>query len=343
MLREIIRNDSAVNQKDFDTFLDSLLSEKSKRSSLIALMAALAAKPLALTDIINFVDFIERESPKRRLSISDKLINIVGTGGGISTFNISTSAAFVAAAAGATVLKSGSFSYNSQCGSLDLLTSLGINININEQHLETMLEELHIGFVNPAMYPPLLRRIAVSIMPLDMRDIGGFINKIGPLLCPFEVHGQVCGVSHYEYIDIFAKALQQRGIHNSIAVWAEAGMDEFSAIGHSYYASVKKDIRKVVFNPKDYGIDHADIREIKGGTAADNLAMLQTILSAGVPQAGSDTVIINAAFMLQLAGKAATIEEGLALARCAITSGDAARLLKQAVEFSHDYAERACT
>ncbi len=342
MLREIIRNDD-INKTEFDNFLSSAINDKKHKPSLIALMAALAAKPLTLQDTLNFVDFIEREAPKRRLSVSDKLVNIVGTGGGISTFNVSTTAAFVAAAAGATVLKSGSYSYNSQCGSLDLLSAIGINVNLEEPKLEQMLEELNIGFVNPGMYPPLLRRIAVSIMPLDMRDIGGFINKIGPLLCPYEVHGQICGVSNYEYVDIFAKALTQRQITNSIAVWAEVGMDEFSAIGSSYYAITGDAIQKNVFNPADYGIAHTDLNEIKGGTPEENLTILNTILATDKPAAARDTVIINAGFMILLSGKASTIGEAIEQARQTISNGAAHRLLKHVVEFSHDHLARRCS
>ncbi len=338
LLRDIIRNDSAIEQEEYQSFLESVFESRANKTTLTALLAALSAKQLNLNDVINFVQFIERDSPKRHLSVSDRVVNIVGTGGGIPTFNISTTASFVAAAAGAMVLKSGSYSYNSQCGSLDLLAKLGINVNISDQGLQTMIEELNIGFVSPTMYPPLLRRIAVSILPLSLKEIGGFINLIGPLLCPFHVHGQICGVRSYDYIELFASALQTLGIHNSISVWSEIGMDEFSAIGLNHFAVVNQHIRKKVFDPSKYGMLHSNPLELSGDSPSENAAIMQSVLKHGTPLAAQDTVALNAAFILQLSGQNLSIEEAVQLTRDTIKSGAAYRLLQKTIEFSNDHA-----
>ncbi len=342
LLRKIIRNENDITPEEYHSFLASALEASASKCSLAAFLAALSAKPLNLQDVINIVGFIDKNSPRRYLSVSDRVVNIVGTGGGISTFNISTSAAFVAAAAGAMVLKSGSYAYNSKCGSLDVLSNLGIKLDSTVHGLEAMLEELNIGFVSPKMYSPLLRRIAVSIMPLNLREIGGFINTIGPLLCPFHVHGQICGVSSSNLIDLFATALRTLGIHNSIAVWSEIGLDEFSAIGINHLAFINKDkkIHKEEFNPLTYGMIHTDYSELRGGSASANATIMQSVLKTGKPLVARDTVALNAAFILILSGQSQSKEEALQLSLDAIASGAAYRLLQNTIDFSHDYAAK---
>lgn len=338
ILRRVIRNED-ISQDEYHAFLTSVLEDRANKSTLTAYLAAIAAKPLHEQDVVHFASYIEKNTPKRALSVSDEVINIVGTGGGISTFNISTSAAFVAAASGAKVLKSGSYAHNSKCGSLDVLSNLGIKLDINDEILETMLEELNIGFASPKSYSSILRRIAVSIMPLNLREIGGFINAIGPLLCPYQVRGQICGVSSYEYIEIFSSAMQSLGMHNSIAVWAEIGLDEFSAIGLNHMAYINETIKTDTFNPLEYGMVHDNHSELNGGSAVDNAAIMQSVLLSGKPSAARDTVALNAAFVLMLSGQCDSKKEALLMAWDAIKSGAAYRLIQNTIEFSNDHKQ----
>lgn len=339
-LRRIIRNELDISESDYFLLFSTAILERDNKSLLAALLAALAAKPLNVNDVIHFVKFIEQQTPKRHLSVSGRAVNIVGTGGGLSTFNISTTATFVAAASGATVIKSGSYSYNSQCGSLDLLNHMGFNINQDEQSLERMLEELGIGFVSPKMYSPILRRIAISALPLTLRDLGGFINTIGPLICPFHVSGQICGVRDFDFIAIFAHAFAALGRGNSIVAWSEIGLDEFSAIGKNHFARVNNNISREEINPKDYGMYHTDLDQLAGGAPATNTIIMESVLKDSVPSAAKDTVVLNAAFLLLLAGTHDSLAEAIAHAQATLASGAAYRLLHQAIEFSHDCAVR---
>lgn len=339
-LRKIVRNSTDISDEEYREIFTSALEDRKQRDTLIALLSALSAKSLNYADMVNFVRYIEERSPKRVLKCSDRAINIVGTGGGAPTFNISTTSTFVAAAAGATVLKSGSYSYNSKSGSLDLLASLGINLKNSEEGLEAMVEELNIGFVPQQMYPPMLRRIAISIMPLNLRDIGGFINVIGPLLCPIKVAGQICGVSKQPYIEMFIKAMQIFGMKNSMSVWAEMGMDEFSAIGKSQFAltdaNSNSDNAIQTFDPKDYDMDYSDVTALDGGEPGENVEIMRGILTAKSRNAAVDTVALNAAQVIWLGKKADNIRDALGLAHEAILSGSANELLQRAVEFSND-------
>lgn len=335
-LRKLVRNSDAISNDEYQTLFASVFEDRKQRDTLIAMLTALSAKPLHANDMANFVAYVEKDTPKKVLKCSDRAVNIVGTGGGAPTFNISTTSTFVAAAAGATVLKSGSYSYNSKSGSLDLLASLGMNLNSSEEALEGMVEELSIGFVPPQMYAPILRRIAISIMPLNLRDIGGFINKIGPLLCPIKVSGQICGVSEQAYIQMFVTAMQRFGMNNSMAVWAEMGMDEFSAIGNNQFALTDSDGHIQTLNPSDYGMNYTDPTTLDGGEPDENVALLKNLLNSAERNAAVDTVALNAAHVIMLGKQANSLKDAIAMAHEAIFSGAAYDLLQRAVEYSHD-------
>jgi anthranilate phosphoribosyltransferase len=336
-LRKII-SDQSIDDIEFHEFLDQVFSDKNQKLSVVALITALSSKPPRLSDILSFVDYVESDTPKSTLNIDGKIINIVGTGGGISTFNISTTAAFLAAATGTKVLKSGSFAYNSRSGSLDLLRELGIPLEQSIEGVESMLDELNIGFVGAHLYPTRLRRLAATILPLSLKDIGGFVNLIGPLLCPFHVHGQICGVRNRSLIPIFQTALLARGIKNSITVWGEEGLDEFSAVGKSYYRFTASDLTDTVFDPQTHDICHANISELSGGTCAENAEITRSILKyESRSEAACDTVIINSAFMLLLGGTVDSIEDGMSLARDTLRNGDGYQLLQHVREFSLDH------
>ena len=203
-----------------------------------------------------------------------------------------------------------------------------------------MVEEVNIGFVPPQLYPPMLRRIAISIMPLNLRDIGGFINVIGPLLCPIQVAGQICGVSQLNYVEMFVKAMQAFGISNSMAVNAEVGLDEFSAIGPNHFASTDSDGSLQMLNPQDHDMQYTDMTALDGGEPGENVEILHQILSAKSRDAAVDTVALNAAHVILLGKKADDISNALSLAHDAIFSGSAAALLSKAVEYSKDTAAK---
>jgi len=181
-------------------FLDSLLAATGeiRSKSTIAFLVALAARPLTHATMVNFVSYVRRVSPRTAFAGVSSAVNIVGTGGGPSTFNISTAAAFVASAAGATVVKSGSRAYNSASGSMDVLRALGVTLPTDAVEAARMLARTGLSFVSESHSSPVLRRLVMSVLPLSFRDVGGFINTVGPFLCPYEVSGQVFGVAHRE-------------------------------------------------------------------------------------------------------------------------------------------------
>lgn len=337
-LKKWINNPNTISQEEYDSFLNTIWENRIHRGRVIAFLAALSAKPINLTDVIAFVKFIATVSPRKRMICSDRAINIVGTGGGLSTFNISTASAFVACSAGAMVLKSGSHGYTSKCGSLDVLKALGLNVRLNEDSMEKMVEEIGIGFVNPEMYSPFLKRLAMSIFPLDIKEIGQFINTIGPLLCPVDVHGQITGVNSPKACEILCSAMQILEMTNSIVSWSEIGIDEVSAIGKSHLFHIGKKTTRQIVDASYHGFYLFDEKHLQGGSPEYNAEMIQSIFQGKLTNEALDVVLINSALILVLAGTVADIDEGIRASRDAIIGGRVLRKLRLSIEFANDHA-----
>jgi anthranilate phosphoribosyltransferase len=337
-LKRLISDSTGISQEDYFAYLHMIHDNQASKLEVVAFLTALSSKPINLNDILCFVRFIESISPKMMLQSSPHAINIVGTGGGIPTFNISTAAAFVACAAGAKVIKSGSYSYNSRSGSLDVLKAIGINLQLDTAGLERMLEELGIGFVGPNMYSSLLRRLAISILPLELKQIGGFINTVGPLICPIAVKGQLTGVRNLDLFNLISKAMQQLNLHNSIVVWSEIGLDEFTSFGHCHVAHIDNPIRKETVDHKVHGFQLQDKKILRGGDARANAALIKAMFENKIKNEALDTVVVNSAYILYLAEAVETIAQGIEHSLEVIENGRAGRLLHDAVAFGHDHA-----
>jgi anthranilate phosphoribosyltransferase len=262
------------------------------------------------------------------------LVNIVGTGGGrVSTFNISTAAAFVASAAGAKVLKGGSTAYSSQCGCLDVIDALGIPMAASESQLTDMVGEFGLGFIPVSHYGPLLKKLFVKALPIPFRDLAGFVNLIGPLLCPYQVSGQLIGVGQLEHLEVFNEAFSQRKPQKTLLVHAECGMDEFCSIGINYCHLICDDNQKFSLSSRDFGFGSGDLANLAGGTVPENAKILREVLSGQRQDEARDTVVLNSAALLFLAGITSSIEEGSRLALLMIDDGQAIRQLDRMIEW----------
>ena len=336
VLQKVIGNSDSLQTEEYFNYLDDILHGRLSGQEVAAFLATLAAKPLNEEDIVRFVGYMDRTFPRRQLADSTNTVNIVGTGGGIETFNISTTAAFVASAAGAVVLKSGSYSYNSRSGSLDVLSALGISPTRDPHALEDMLDAIGLAFVSPDSYAPLLKRMAISILPLPFKQIGKFINTIGPMLCPYITTGQVTGVARKEHLSVLAGAMCRLERTNSVVVHAEIGMDEFSSIGNNHYIVVGKDgdMRHHACSGTGLGFQNAELKALEGGSPQTNARLLNEILCGELSGAARDTVLLNSAAMLHVAGVVSSFESGIELAKDALKSGLAKEKLRLVSNFS---------
>jgi len=293
-----------------------------------ALLLGLRAKGESAAEVAGAARALR--SSMRRVAVPDpRAIDTCGTGGGtVSTFNISTVAAFVAAGAGATVAKHGNRSYTSQCGSADVLEALGIAISPDAAGAEDALARARIAFLFAPHFHPAMRHIAPVRKELG---VGTVMNLLGPLANPGGVRRQVIGVADPARAPLVAEALALLGTEHALVVHGRAGMDEISPDGPTDVWEIRGGrTTHWVLDPRSLPVPHVDLRELGGRTPAENARRAERILD-GAPgdEAGRTAVLLNAAAGIYVAGLAADLAEGLERARAALESGAAREALER--------------
>ena len=269
-----------------------------------------------------------------RVKIDEPVVDTCGTGGDArGTFNISTAAAFVAAACGLKVAKHGNRAMSSQCGSADVLEALGVKIDLNPEQVQQCLEKVGIGFMLAPVFHPAMKFAAAPRKEVGIRTV---FNILGPLTNPAGAKAQVLGVPGKDLTVKMATVLKMLGCQHALVVHGEDGLDEITVAGKTFIAELKDgNIRNYEITPEDVGFSRAKPDSLKGGTAQDNAVLLRSILSS---QKGAqrDIVLLNAAAALIAGGKAATFKEGIALADTAIDSGKALQKVEELIAFSQN-------
>ena len=256
--------------------------------------------------------------------VADKsgLVDIVGTGGdGAKTFNISTTAMFVAAAAGAKVAKHGGRSVSSSSGAADVVEQMGAKTDLSPEQVARTIEETGIGFMFAPNHHSAMRYVAPVRRSLGFRSI---FNILGPLTNPAGAPNQLLGVFHKDLCGILSRVLQQLGSQHILVVCGSDGLDEITLTGETYVAELKDGtIREYTISPEQFGLPlRRNLDEIKVADSRESLSMMNAVL-AGEAGAARDIVLLNAAAALYAGNVASSLTEGMAAAREAIDSGRA--------------------
>jgi anthranilate phosphoribosyltransferase len=256
------------------------------------------------------------------------LVDTCGTGGGPSTFNVSTTAALVAAAAGCAIAKHGNRSNTSRCGSADLLEALGVNIEIEPEQVGRCIDEVGFGFMFAPRHHAAMKHVIPARKALGVRTI---FNFLGPLTNPAGANRQLLGVADRHYQETIAEALVGLGSVRALVVSAEDGLDELSLSARNRVIEVADGRTSEWFvEPGQFGLAPADLDSVAGGSPAENAAVVRRIL-AGEAGPHRDLVALNAAAAIYVGGLAADLEEGVAKARAALDSGAAAEVLERLI------------
>lgn len=267
-----------------------------------------------------------------RVSAPRDCVDIVGTGGdGLSTFNVSTCAALVAAGAGIRIAKHGNRSVSSLSGSSDVLNALGVTLEGPSGMVERCIEEAGVGFLWAPLHHPAMRVWAPIRAKLGVRSI---FNLLGPLTNPAGVTKQVVGVFSRHWVEPIAHVLKNLGSEHAWVVHGHDGLDELSTTGPTSVAELRDGtITLFEVTPEDAGLPRADLAGLKGGDAKANAAALRGVL-AGKNGAYRDIVLLNAAAALVVGGMAASLADGVTRAAKSIDSGAASRTLERLVSES---------
>ncbi len=303
---------------------------------MASLLIGLRVKKETIGEITAAAQVMREFSTKVHVKDRQHLVDIVGTGGdGSHTFNISTCSMFVAAACGARVSKHGNRSVSSKSGSADVLEAMGVKLTLTPERIAQCIADTGIGFMFAPNHHPAMKNVAPVRKELGVRTI---FNILGPLTNPADAPNILMGVFHPDLVGIQVRALERLGAQHAVVVYGRDGMDEVS-LGAATMVGEFKDagIREYEIHPEDFGLTMASNRTLKVETPEQSKTLLRSVLD-DEPGPARDIVILNAGVALYAANVAATMAEGIALARDAVTSGAALAKMHQFVTRTKELA-----
>jgi anthranilate phosphoribosyltransferase len=301
-----------------------------------AITTGLRVKKETIGEISAAAQVMRELSLKVPVQDATHLIDIVGTGGdGSHTFNISTCAMFVAAAAGARVAKHGGRSVSSKSGSADVMEALGVNIHLAPEQIAQSVAQTGVGFMFAPNHHPAMKNVAPVRREMGVKT---FFNILGPLTNPASAPNILMGVFHPDLVGIQVRALQRLGAQHALVVYGRDGMDEVSLGAATLVGELKNgEILEYEIHPEDFALPMQSNRHLKVETPEQSVAMLRGVLD-GQPGAARDIVLLNAGVALYAAGVSATVQQGIDKARAALDTGAAKAKLEQVVAFSRKAA-----
>lgn len=320
--------------------MNQLLRGQFSTAEIVRLLLALNRREARAEELVGFALAVRQHAapvfaPGEALPA--RLVDTCGTGGdGAGTFNISTAAAIVAAAAGARVAKHGNRSASSRCGSADVLEALGVRIDIPLERSGHAIREIGMGFLFAPAAHAAARHAAVARKEIGVRTV---FNLLGPLTNPAGARAQVLGVYATEALVPMAEALKELGVTRAFVVHGAGGLDEISLAGETLVAEVHNGgISRYEVSPETFGISRAPLAAIAGGTPKDNAAIITGVLDETIgdeAHPARDVVIINAAAALVASGVSEDFLDAVAIARKAVRTGKAREQLAAMVTFTN--------
>jgi anthranilate phosphoribosyltransferase len=321
----------ALSEAEAQLGFDVMMSGNATPAQMGAFLMALRVRGETVDEITGAARTMRAKA--LHVKAPDNAIDLVGTGGdNIGTWNVSTASALVVAGCGIPVAKHGNRAVSSRAGSADVLTALGVNLDCDVRLIERAIAEAGVGFMMAPRHHSATRHVAGPRVELGTRTI---FNILGPLSNPAGVKRLLVGVFARKWIEPMARTLGNLGAIRAWVVHGSDGLDELTTTGPSHVAELKDGaVRVFEVTPEDAGLKRAKLDELKGGLPADNAAAVEALL-AGKPGPFRDIVRLNAGAALLIAGKAADLKAGAAIAAEAIDSGKAKACLAKLVAITN--------
>lgn len=334
-LLKLVLEGATLSRAQARATLEAVADGEGTAAQLGALLAALKSRGESYDELVGFAQVMRRRLVRVRVQ-RKPLLDTCGTGGdGAGTFNISTTAAFIAAGAGAAVAKHGNRGVSSRCGSADVLEALGVKADLAPREAARCVETAGVGFLFAPSYHPALKALSPVRRELGVRTV---FNVLGPMSNPALPKRQLMGVYSTALLAPVARALGELGSERALVVCSRDGLDELSLGASTLVAEWHEGrLRRYEVDPRGLGLKRAPIAALAGGDARRNAALLVEVLS-GRPGPRRDVCLLNAAAALVAAGLARDLRQGLLMAAQSIDGGHALGALDRLKRVSHGRA-----
>jgi anthranilate phosphoribosyltransferase len=324
-----------LTRAEAEEVMEELLSGRVETPEIVRLLTALNRRPIKVAELAGFATVMRRHAARvfaEGEARPEHLVDTCGTGGKpFTTFNISTAAAIVTAAAGARVAKHGNRTSHSGSGSADVLEALGVRIDLPLEHYGRAIREIGMGFFFARTAHAATRHAVEARKQMGVRTV---FNLLGPLTNPAGAKTQVLGVPSADVIDLVAGTLAELGVEHAFVVCGAGGLDEIAISGETLIAEVREGrVRRFTLTPEEFGVSRAPQEAILGGSAEENAGVIRRLLE-GERGPRCDIVVVNAAAALVAAGIAPNFHDAAQLAAAAVLSGAAHERLAALIAFT---------
>ena len=327
-----IKDLSDLNSEDTEHAFDLILSQKIEENKIIDFLNSLSNKGESAAEIFGAIKSIKKKA--NIIKGFKNSFDTCGTGGdGSKTFNISTISAIITAASGVCVAKHGNKAVSSLTGSADVLSELGININLDKNKIIDCLNKINLCFLFAPNFHPILKNVADIRKKIGKRTI---FNILGPLLSPVECKKQIMGVYDVSILSKVADVLKKLGTEHAWVVSGNKEYDELTTNGKNYIIEIKNNTTKEIeIDSTNFGIEKSKKEDLIGGDSKKNAEIIKGILKNELSGAKKDIVLLNSASALYINGKSKNIENGLEIANETIISGKALKKLNDLIKLSN--------
>ncbi len=326
-----------LSDAEITEFIENMRDDVVTEVQIAGFLVALVMKGPSVDEVAAIVRAMRANCVQITPHVDGNLTDMCGTGGGLTTFNVSSANAIMTAAAGVPVAKHGSRSISASSGSADALEALGINVELTPEQGQKLIEEIGISFLYAPNFHPLMLKVFFPELALGIKTI--FFTIIGPLINPAGAPHHLMGVYQPHLVGLVADAVAQLEMKHVVVAHGVDGLDEISIIGPTAIAEVKgTEVERYEITPEDFNLKRATFEDIKGGDPGFNAHAIREIFEGRDQGPRRDFVVLNNAFALYVAGAAASPEEGIAKAQETIDSGRATEKLHEFAAASHALA-----
>jgi len=333
-ISQVVQGES-LTQAEMTTVMQSIMTGEATAAQIGGFLVGLRMKSESLDEITGAAQVMRSLATRVEVN-ADNLVDTCGTGGdGANTFNVSTAAAFVVAAAGASVAKHGNRSVSSSTGSADVLEAAGVNLSISPEKVAQAIEQIGVGFMFAPAHHGAMKHAIGPRKELALRTI---FNMLGPMTNPANVKRQVIGVFTAALCRPMAEVLARLGSEHVMVVHADDGLDELSIAAKSHVAELRDgEITEYQLDPADYGLQAADLSGLAVSSAEESLALITAAFTGDkreAAQKASKMIALNAGAAIYVAGLTGTLAAGMSMAEDVLAAGTANEKLKDLVEFT---------